>query len=195
MTQGASLKSCIAMIKMEGGRRATEVRDVQMAEEGLLLEEPLLRKARLGRRVRIVVQEGEIRILPAEEDWQKVLDELAGCLGEEAAQNYDFKLKLGGLPHTCSQIEGGGRMTRLQAVRAIYKDGALVFADPELVPRDGAEVVVTFLEERGRDVTTEVDPIRALRGRGKGEGLVEKLLQSRREDQERDEQSRERLRA
>ena len=100
-----------------------------------------------------------------------------------------------GLPHTCSQIEGGGRMTRLQAVRAIYKDGALVFADPELVPRDGAEVVVTFLEERGRDVTTEVDPIRALRGRGKGEGLVEKLLQSRREDQERDEQSRERLRA
>ncbi|MEA3459956.1 MAG: hypothetical protein U9R11_04700 [Chloroflexota bacterium] len=78
---------------------ATEVRDVQMAEEGLFLEEPLLRKARLGQHVRIVVQEGEIRILPAEEDWEKVLDELAGCLGEEPAQNYDFKLKLGGF-HT-----------------------------------------------------------------------------------------------
>jgi len=75
---------------------ATEVGDIRIAEQGLLLEEPLLRKARLGRRVRIVVQEGEIRILPAEEDWEKVLDELAGCLGEEAAQNYDFKLKLGG---------------------------------------------------------------------------------------------------
>ncbi|MEA3345781.1 MAG: hypothetical protein U9Q78_05995 [Chloroflexota bacterium] len=77
----------------------TDVRDIQMAEEGLLLEEPLLRKARLGRRVRIVVREGEISILPAEEDWEKVLDELAGCLGEEPAQNYDFKPKIGGF-HT-----------------------------------------------------------------------------------------------
>jgi hypothetical protein len=34
--------------------------------------------------------------LPAEEDWEKVLDELAGCLGEEPVQNYDFKLKIGG---------------------------------------------------------------------------------------------------
>lgn len=75
---------------------AIEVRDVQIAGEGLLLEEPLLRKARLGRRLRIVVQEGEIRIVPAEEDWEQVLDELAGCLGEERARDYDFRLKIGG---------------------------------------------------------------------------------------------------
>ena len=75
---------------------ATEVRDIRTVERGLLLEEPLLRKAHLGQRVRIVVYEGEIRILPAEEDWEKVLDELAGCLGEEPAQTYDFKLKIGG---------------------------------------------------------------------------------------------------
>ncbi len=74
----------------------TEVKDVRMAEEGLLLEKPLLRQARLGQRVRIVVQEGEIRILPAKENWEKVLDELAGCLGEESVQEYDFKLKIGG---------------------------------------------------------------------------------------------------
>jgi hypothetical protein len=73
----------------------TEVRGIG-AEGGLLLEESLLQKAHLGRRVRIVVQEGEIRILSVEEDWEKVLDELAGCLGEEPVQNYDFKLKIGG---------------------------------------------------------------------------------------------------
>jgi hypothetical protein len=85
---------------MEGQRMATKVRDLRITEEGLLLEEPLLREAHLGRHVWIVVQEGEIRILPAEEDWGKVLDELAGCLGEEPAQNYDFKLKIGGLYET-----------------------------------------------------------------------------------------------
>jgi len=73
---------------------ATEKRDIRIAEEGLLLEEPLLRKAHLGRHVRIVVQKGGIRILPAEEDWEKMLDELAGCLGEEPAQNYDFNWAL-----------------------------------------------------------------------------------------------------
>ena len=66
------------------------------AEEGLLLEESLLQKAHLGRQVRIVVQKGEIRLLPVEEDWIELLNDLAGCLGEELAQNYDFKLKIGG---------------------------------------------------------------------------------------------------
>jgi hypothetical protein len=31
------------------------------------------------------------------------------------------------------------------------------------------------------------DPLRALRGRGKGEGLTRKLLKARREDRERDQ--------
>ena len=84
---------------------------------------------------------------------------------------------------------------RLQTARAIYKDGRLIFADPRLVPRNGAEVVVTFLWEFEQDVTPKPDPIQALRGRGKGEGLVEKLLQSRQEDKELDEQPHAYLRA
>jgi len=83
---------------------------------------------------------------------------------------------------------------RLQAAHAVYKEGTLIFADPELAPRDGAEVVVTFLEELQREESLEMDAIRALRGRGKGERLVERLLQARREDRERDERSHNRLR-
>ena len=76
---------------------AIEVREMRVAaEEGLLLEESLLQKAHLGRQVRIVVQKGEIRLLPVEEDWIELLNDLAGCLGEEPAQNYDLKLKIGG---------------------------------------------------------------------------------------------------
>jgi hypothetical protein len=37
------------------------------------------------------------------------------------------------------------------------------------------------------EVNRETDPIPALRGRGKGEGLVERLLESRREDQQLDD--------
>ena len=76
-------------------------------------------------------------------------------------------------------------MMRLQTARAIYEDGRLIFADPRLVPGDGAEVLVTFLWE----VIPKADPIQALRGRGKGEDLVEKLLQSRQEDRELDERT------
>jgi len=78
---------------------------------------------------------------------------------------------------------------RLQATHAVYKEGTLIFANPELAPRDGAEVVVTYLEEFQREGNLGMDPIQALRGRGKGERLVERLLQSRREDRERDERS------
>ena len=69
---------------------------------------------------------------------------------------------------------------RLQVVRAIYKGGTLIFTQPELTPRDGTEVILTYLEEGGTEEQSAVDPIQALRGRGKGERLVEKLLQSRR---------------
>jgi hypothetical protein len=78
---------------------------------------------------------------------------------------------------------------RLQVVRAIYKDGTLVFAHPELTPKDGTEVVVTYLEDDGIEGRSILAPIHALRGRGKGEPLVERLLQSRREDRERDDAS------
>lgn len=84
---------------------------------------------------------------------------------------------------------------RLQVVRAIYQGGTLIFTQPELTPRDGTEVILTYLEDRGKEEQSDVDPIRALRGRGKGERLVEKLLQSRREDSQRDESSSTSLRA
>ena len=76
---------------------------------------------------------------------------------------------------------------KLQVVRAIYQGGSLIFAQPDLAPQDGTEVVVTYVEESGEQKLPKGDPIRALQGRGKGERLVEKLLQSRREDRQRDE--------
>jgi hypothetical protein len=78
-------------------------------------------------------------------------------------------------------------MKRLQAVHAIFKDGVLVFADPALAPKNGAEVVVTYVEEFPPEPLGNGDPLGTLRGRGKGERLVEKLLQTRREDREHDE--------
>jgi hypothetical protein len=80
-------------------------------------------------------------------------------------------------------------MKRLQAVHAIFKDGILVFADPALAPKNGAEVVVTYVAESPTEALGNGDPLGALRGRGKGEHLVEKLLQARREDQEHDERT------
>ena len=37
-------------------------------------------------------------------------------------------------------------MQGLHAVHAIFKNGALIFADPTLAPQDGTEVVVTYFE-------------------------------------------------
>lgn len=75
----------------------------------------------------------------------------------------------------------------LQAVRAVYKSGTLIFNNPELTPKDGTEVMVTYLEEERVDGVSHQDPLLALRGRGKGERLVERLLQARQEDTQRDE--------
>jgi len=84
---------------------------------------------------------------------------------------------------------------RLQVVRAVYKDGTLIFTEPQLTPRDGTEVILTYVEEEEKVGQPVMDPIRALRGRGKGERLVEKLLQSRQEDRQRDESKSTALRA
>ena len=86
-------------------------------------------------------------------------------------------------------------MIRLQTVRAIYENGSLIFTNPALAPKGRTEVVVTYLEEFQTEALSRVDPIQALRGRGKGERLVERLVQARREDRERDERSHRRLRA
>ena len=70
----------------------------------------------------------------------------------------------------------------LQAVRAVYKGGTLIFTNPEFTPKDGTEVMVTYLEEERAEDVSRQDPLLALRGRGKGERLVERLLQARQED-------------
>jgi|GEM_PF-763639 len=58
----------------------------------LILGKDLLSEAGLERQVRIIVKQGEIRIvaMPAS-DPEVLLAELAGCLGQEPAAEYDFK--------------------------------------------------------------------------------------------------------
>ncbi len=68
--------------------------------DGLIIDKETLVKAGLGRRLQLVIQRGEIRILPKAETLSKaeqVLENLAGCLGQETAADYDFSLKVGGL--------------------------------------------------------------------------------------------------
>lgn len=64
----------------------------------LVVTKATLDEAGLSGVLRLVIQQGEIHILPksaiAAED---VVQELAGCLGQEPATAYDFHLKLGGL--------------------------------------------------------------------------------------------------
>jgi hypothetical protein len=68
------------------------------ADQELVLTRPMLREAGLEGRLRLIIGQGEIRICsetPTEAD--KVVQELAGCLGQEPATEYDMHLKLGGL--------------------------------------------------------------------------------------------------
>ena len=74
----------------------------------------------------------------------------------------------------------------IRAARAIYKKGRLTFLDKTVVPKDGTEVIVTFTDDSSDRIPVD-EAIKALRGRGKGERLVEKLLESRREDLKKDE--------
>ena len=75
----------------------------------------------------------------------------------------------------------------LQAVHAIYENGRLIFTDPDMAPVNGSEVFVTYLVRASKKSLPNIDPILELRGRGKGERLVEKLLKSRHEDRNNDE--------
>lgn len=53
---------------------------------------------RAGTRVTLLLDETEIRILPERsQSADQLLDALAGCLGQELAEKYDFDLKIGGL--------------------------------------------------------------------------------------------------
>lgn len=53
---------------------------------------------RAGTQVTLELGETEIRILPTHsQTGEELLEALAGCLGQESVQEYDFDLKLGGL--------------------------------------------------------------------------------------------------
>jgi hypothetical protein len=67
-------------------------------QTGLRIERGALEEAGLQGPLQIIVGRGEIRILPAEmTEPLRILEELAGCLGQEPATSYDFQLKIGGL--------------------------------------------------------------------------------------------------
>lgn len=73
------------------------VKEKEVAPEGnLVLDQETLKEAGLTGRLRLIIQQGEIRIHSESQfDPDKVLDELAGCLGQESATEYDFTLKIG----------------------------------------------------------------------------------------------------
>ncbi len=60
-------------------------------------------------------------------------------------------------------------MPALQTAHAIYKDEKLIFADKDNIPENGAEVIITFINKSKPAPVLATDPIRDLRGRGKGE--------------------------
>ena len=55
---------------------------------------------------------------------------------------------------------------RLQVVRAIYKGGGLIFAQPELTPRNGTEVILTCVDEAEREQQPAVDSTSSIAGTG-----------------------------
>lgn len=70
------------------------------ADEELVLEPAIRQEAGLQGRLRILISSDEIRILPLPPDMmtpEALVEDLAGCLGQESAAAYDFDLKLGGL--------------------------------------------------------------------------------------------------
>lgn len=78
------------------------VKEIEVIAEGsLVVDQEVLEAAGLSGHLRLVIQKGEIRILPeATFDPEQVLEDLAGCLGQESATEYDFYLKIGGLYET-----------------------------------------------------------------------------------------------
>jgi hypothetical protein len=69
-----------------------------VADQELVLTGPMLREAGLQGRLRLIIGQGEIRICSETvTEVEKVVQELAGCLGHEPATEYDMHLKLGGL--------------------------------------------------------------------------------------------------
>jgi hypothetical protein len=84
---------------MTHDERKERMKEVTVKVQGdLVVSQATLGEAGLSGRLRLIVQPGEIRILPEPtSDAEDVVQELAGCLGHEPATAYDFHFKLGSL--------------------------------------------------------------------------------------------------
>jgi len=71
---------------------------------------------------------------------------------------------------------------QLKTAFANYQKGKLIFLQPDVQIPDGAEVVVAYIEKRPTQKQEKLSILKILRGRGKGEDLVGRLLLSRQED-------------
>lgn len=71
---------------------------------------------------------------------------------------------------------------QLKTAFANYQKGKLIFRQPDVQIQDGSEVVVAYIENLPTQKQEKLSILKLLRGRGKGEDLVEKLLLSREED-------------
>ena len=56
--------------------------------------------------------------------------------------------------------------------------------------KDRKKVLITFLNDKPREASSDKDPIKALKGCAKGINLTSKLLESRKEDLEIEERKR-----
>ena len=72
------------------------------ADKGLVIDRQMLEAARIEGKVRIIVQDGEIRILPESGavDPFRLVEELAGALGKDSVGEYDFDLEIDGSHET-----------------------------------------------------------------------------------------------
>ena len=71
---------------------------IVVAGQELVLTCTMLHEAGLQGRLRLIIGQGEIRICSeTATDAEKVVQELAGCLGHEPVTEYDRHRKLGGL--------------------------------------------------------------------------------------------------
>jgi hypothetical protein len=73
------------------------IKQIEVPRQGdLVVNRDLLKEAGLEGRAQLIIRAGEIRIVPEPPlNAEIILDDLAGCLGQEPVENYDFQMKIG----------------------------------------------------------------------------------------------------
>lgn len=73
------------------------IKQIEVPPEGdPIVDRNMLKEAGLEGRAQLIIQAGEIRIVPEIPlSTETILDDLAGCLGQEPVASYDFQLKIG----------------------------------------------------------------------------------------------------